>query len=1184
MRRRTITRLGAVGLVVATALSGLTAGPAAAAPATPAADAVATRMVGPLGILGSGTTSYGLTRVDDEMRTSTTAGQPMEALDLADIWSVPKRNEVGPVRGVGDDRDRCLTVDPDDAAPVRMAPCDGTDDQRWFWGDVMSSQGYWHTLVPTKDLGRSIVPLGAETAVGTTLDPIQRRPMIVTTRMVDERALTASARIDLVRREAVITGSATSGATVSAEGETTSASDDGRYTLRVGGLAPGEHTVTVTQSLADGSVVGTTTIEVTMPASDDQARMVGHGVLQLAAGGPGSFAALGLRSDTLGYASHDDQDSALAAAGVLDLPAIGSTGPVRGLGGRAASCLYYVTAYPNNDNVRVATCDPSSATQQWTWVESPTSFGESRYALAPAAHTTRALTVKPGSSYVHVRDLGSARPFDLSSVSEARALTADASLDRASGDVTVSGTGTPDADIAIGERRTTVAADGSWSIILQDLPDGRQTLTVTQTLASGIALDDTTLEVDVERAEEYGPVVALDSPTARLLRGTRTDVSFSVRSERIQADYRGTVTLTAPAGTTFPAQESALAEWRAGDSDEYRASPELQLRDGSVSDDGATLTFAWPATRVGAHEFRYTVAVDTPTDAADRGDLTLDFDYRGTSAAGRFRATGTTPVVLADSYVNATLDNLADGDTFTPGVVRFEGTGTPGARITLTPAVGDPVGADVDADGTWRTSRYLGNGAYTFTLTHVAAGGQNTIENIRLYSDQVAAGPLTVTAPGADDGHDQPGFVTFRGTGTTWSTISITDGTSAAPTTATVQYDGSWTAQRWVGTAPVTFVVTSTRAETANGEVEVGFNQGSTEAEFAVTSHTDGGTFTPGPVTISGTATTGDTVTLTANGLAPLQAQADWKGRWSVDRWLGNGFVTFTVTHTPSVGTPAQQTLRLFSDQGTVGEFVVTSPVDGDRHDQAGFVTFSGTGTTWSTVTVDDGRSAPNTASVQLDGSWSVDRWVGTAPITFTISSSRGGVDNGTATVEFNQADAVGDFTITSHADGDTFTPGPVTIAGTGSTGERVTMTAPGLPALEAVVDRRGDWSVERWLGNGSITFTVANTPVEGEPAEQKLRLYSDQVPAGPLTVLSPSDGETFDAAGFVTFSGTGTTWSQVSITDGTGAAPTTATVAYDGTWTMRRWVDTEPVTLTVTSTRADRVNGTTELTLNSGR
>nr|BFF12929.1 hypothetical protein GCM10025699_42320 [Microbacterium flavescens] len=573
--------------------------------------------------------------------------------------------------------------------------------------------------------------------------------------------------------------------------------------------------------------------------------------------------------------------------------------------------------------------------------------------------------------------------------------------------------------------------------------------------------------------------------------------------------------------------------------------------------------------------------MSTPADAAAGDGRSLELSQSGTSNSGAFRVAGSSPVSVVSAYADVTLDNYADGDAFTPGDVEFTGTGTPGATVTVAPTVGGSVSAEVREDGTWSAVRYLGNAAYTFTVTQVAKNGQNTIENIRLYSDQAAQRDFRVTAPAAGAGHTAAGWVTFSGTGTTWSTVSITDGTDAAPTTATVQYDGYWTARRWVGTATTAFTVTSARADVENGRQTLEFNTGVSGRDFTFDSHTDGGTFTPGTVVFRGAGSTGDRVTMTAPGLSPLEATVDAAGAWSIPRWLGNGQITFTVTHTPVDGDPSERTLRLFSDQATTGPLTVDSPVDGDGHDQQGWVTFRGTGTTWSTVSIADGLSGASTATVQYDGTWSVRRWVGINPVTFTVASERAGVENGRETISFNEGDTVGDFTFDSHADGGTFTPGNVTFRGKASTGDTVTMTAPGLAPLVAEVDRNGDWSLDRWLGNGFITFTVVHTPVTGDPTEQTLRLFSDQVPAGSLTVTSPVDGGIQEEAGFVTFRGTGTTWSQVSITDGTDALPSTATVQYDGSWSVRRWVGTDPVTFTVTSTRAGIDTGSERIRMN---
>jgi hypothetical protein len=1189
MRIRTLKPVGAAALAIATAVSGLAIGPVAAAapplsPATPAGettiDTTSTRTVGKLAIVVSSDAALDLQLDPDAMRTGR-SGTVAQALAAADYWSVPAVGQVGPVRGVGAQADRCMTHSTTYPTYQTMQRCSDAASQNWQWVTTTAVQGHTHALVPSTATSRAVFSRGENAYVHLTTEDPGRHTMALTG-MTAERTLTASARVDPARFEVVITGAATTGATVSAGGASTTAGSNGAYTLRVNGLGGGDHRLTVSQSLPDGTRTGTATVDATIVGPPADARIVGPGVMQLAASGEDSFAALTVRADTLGYDRFDSYAAAAAAADDVELPALGASGPLRGTGSLRGRCIRHDELRPSQDNVFTSPCSSTADDQRWTWVPTTTAFGASRYTLEPVGSVDRGLAPKPGNSYLRIREVSEARPFVLTDSTDARQVTAEAVADARTGDVTLSGTATPHATIVVGEHETEVGADGSWTLVIDDLPGGRRSLTIEQTLTTGTPYDGLTIEVDVPR--DHGTVAPLDSPGVELVRGGEGEVSFRVRSDRIQAGYEGAVTLTAPEGTVFPAQETARADWRVGDSGPYAPSPELLLRNGRVSDDGATLRFDWPVTQVGAHEFRYTVRLLAEVDAVPSAGGALGFVYTGTSAEGTFRASGETSVSVRDSYVDATLESPVDGDTFTPGPVEFRGTGTPGAEITVAPAGGSGVSTEVQGDGTWRVARWLGNGAAIMTVTHVAEGGRNTIENIRLYSDQAADGPLVLTSPAVGAGHDRPGFVTISGTGSTWSRITITDGTDAAPTTATVDYDGSWSTRRWIGTALTPLTVTSTRAGERNGLVERSFNTGTTERDFAVTSHEDGGTFTPGPVTISGTASTGDTVTLTAAGLPALEARADHTGRWAVDRWLGNGFITFTVTHQPRVGAETTQTLRLYSDQGTAGDFVVTTPVDGDRRDTPGFVTFSGRGTTWSTVSIADGRSAPTTASVQLDGSWRVDRWVGIAPTVFTVSSSRGGVENGSTSIEFNQRDAIRDFAVTSHTDGGTFTPGAALFTGTGSTGDTVTLTAAGLPPLEATVDRKGEWSVGRYLGNGAITFTVVHTPVTGQPTTRPLRLFSDQAVSGPLVVTGPASGDGHDSPGFVTFTGTGTTWSTISIGDGTNAAPSTVTVGHGGTWSVRRWIGTDPVTLSVTSSRADIPNGSVTVRYNDGR
>ena len=65
-----------------------------------------------------------------------------------------------------------------------------------------------------------------------------------------------------------------------------------------------------------------------------------------------------------------------------------------------------------------------------------------------------------------------------------------------------------------------------------------------------------------------------------------------------------------------------------------------------------------------------------------------------------------------------------------------------------------------------------------------------------------------------------------------------------------------------------------------------------------MTAPVDGSTFAAGSVvTFTGTATPGaDIAVHLGYGLAPLAAEADGNGNWSVSRWLGNAPYTATIT------------------------------------------------------------------------------------------------------------------------------------------------------------------------------------------------------------------------------------------------------------------------------------------------
>jgi len=707
--------------------------------------------------------------------------------------------------------------------------------------------------------------------------------------------------------------------------------------------------------------------------------------------------AFGVRADpdTMRTGGGGTLAEAQAEADYWSVPAVGQVGPVRGVGDKADRCL--TKASPSNGSVAISSCN-GSAQQDWQWTDTTERQGFSK-ALSPSTATARAIAPRGAGTYVHVVDGASyKRPMALDgSMRPEREITASADVDTMERSAVVSGVASTGSTVSIGDESVVVGDTGEYTLTLSGLEVGVTSLVVTQTLPNDEVHGTATLDVEVPAAS--GEFTAVELPSIEIPRGRDDVVTAQVETTAELTSMDSTVTFTAPAGTTFASADDRPVAYLLPGARDWRESAYLRLTGGSSSADATSLTYDADTTSDGfrlpaGSRLRFEAVVRTPFGVADQGSL--DLLHSGTANSGAFHVFGRSAVSFVDRYRDGTLDDVADGDRFTPGEVEFTGTGFPGATVTITPASGGPVSTEVRPDGTWRAVRYLGNGAYTLSVSHVSSEGENTIEGIRLFSDAVVEGDFTLESPSDGDGHAAQGWVTFSGTGTTWSRVSIADDSAIAPTTATVQYDGSWTARRWVGTEPTSFTVTSSRADVENGSETVAFNTGVTGRPFTIGSHSDGGTFTPGAITFSGTGSTGDTVTLTAPGLAPLEARVDLTGRWSIQRWLGNGSIAFTVTHTTTGGESTEQQLRLYSDQVPQGELVVSDPVDGDDHAQAGWVTFTGTGTTWSRISIDDGTGTPpSVATVQYDGSWTVRRWVEAGPVTVTVTSTRADVDNG---------------------------------------------------------------------------------------------------------------------------------------------------------------------------------------------
>jgi hypothetical protein len=724
-------RLGAAALAAATIASGLGfATPATASPTTTGTTPVTatgttpvtlegdevTRLVGPLAILDDANTIYGMSLDADTLRTKTAKPLP-EAVAESDWFSVPALNATGPVRGVGDKADWC--VEHSESQNILVGSCNGASNQDWTWAKVASIRGFDLTLSPANN-DRGLQPRGAGTWVRTMNLAELQRP-VTASNLVTGRSVTAEVTVDWASRTATITGVATSGSTVSAEGATPVTADEttGAYTLTVPGLAFGDNEITVTQTLPNGVAYGETTVTATLEQTE---RRVGP--LALIESAETAYG-LSMDSDALRTKSATTIAQALVDSDYLSVPTPGQVGPVTGVGEKADRCL----TWGAGTDLGAGTCTGAN-NQKFTWVTVPTLQGATQ-GLAPADGSNRAVRARGEGTYANLRTGDSRRPMVLTTLADSRDLTADVTVDRTSQTATITGVATANAIVSAPGAQPVLAnaTTGAYTLTVPGLAVGDNEITVTQTLPNGTPYGDTVVTATIT-----SDITPVEVPNVDLVRGATTDVTFVVSNSAAQQSFAPTATLTAPEGTTFAPTTNIKGQYRLNGSETWQDSNGLTLNQITLSDDRTTMTATAPASTVGGNaQFRYAVPVVTPTNAA-AGQGGMGYTYEGTSAVGPFRAVGIAPTTIAPAtelaVTNPNAEQIAAG--YTPNTsYTFEGTGNTGSTITIQNAKGIEFATVPVEDGTWEWTRN-NMGTYTWILDFIQDKGTPTEKTVRM--------------------------------------------------------------------------------------------------------------------------------------------------------------------------------------------------------------------------------------------------------------------------------------------------------------------------------------------------------------------------------------------------------------------------------------------------------------------
>ena len=356
--------------------------------------------------------------------------------------------------------------------------------------------------------------------------------------------------------------------------------------------------------------------------------------------------------------------------------------------------------------------------------------------------------------------------------------------------VHLSGTATAGADIRYRGQQIATASvgdPGTWQADVYGLAPGENTLVVEQWV-NGQYRDQTTVTVTFPEDTKPGQIIG-DSGSARLPRGTTTDVSVSYTAKSAFTTPTGTLSLEAPEGTTFaPGQDQQRGEYR--DSSGWHAFGGDSIIGGERSADGSRYDYRladrnWAVAK--DQQFRFTVRVVTPVDVAT------------TSSELTGRLTG--------SFTGATFDTTARTTTTVVGApftaaVHFEDDVTEPVTIS-----GDGVaGATVTIRGAWVAvppARVSKEGGWTITLPAPDEGGKKTVTAVQTIDQQDAGSEqvevdygqaVSITSP-VDDFPISPIWDTVRVSGRAEpnARVSLGEGAdTAAHGTVTAGADGRW--------------------------------------------------------------------------------------------------------------------------------------------------------------------------------------------------------------------------------------------------------------------------------------------------------------------------------------------------------------------------------------------------------
>ncbi|KRM54418.1 hypothetical protein FC18_GL000220 [Lacticaseibacillus sharpeae JCM 1186 = DSM 20505] len=487
---------------------------------------------------------------------------------------------------------------------------------------------------------------------------------------------------------------------------------------------------------------------------------------------------------------------------------------------------------------------------------------------------------------------------------------------------------------------------------------------------------------------------------------------------------------------------------------------------------------------------------------------------------------------------------VVDKVTPTEDGTTVEGTGEPGATITVTPEDGDPVSAKVDPDGKFKVSVPEGVWQPGETADITAKGNGDPSAPVQ----EIA--PLH--APEVEVGTPVDGNVPVSGTAAPGAEVTVTP-TNGDPVTTTADDNGHFEAQVPLTDAPegsdidVTQDLPNTDPSPA-GSGQVPYHTPDKPTIAATAPDTDGN------VAVTGKGEPNASITLTTDNGKEYTGTTDDNGDYTInipatDAPAGSDITAIQTAHGID-SKPSKDTVP-YAKPGKLTDVTVT-PTEGGT-------TISGKGEPGNTATITPENGDPITVPIDKDGNFRTQVPEGvlkpgeTADVT---QNGKGGAgDPTTVTAPLHEP---------SVTVGEPTTDGNVPVSGEAEPGAEVTITPANGDPVTTTADDNGHYETEVPLTDApegtdlGVTQDLPNT----DPSGTTTATVPFHTPAAPtVDPAAPTDD------GNVKVTGTGEPGATVTVVPENGTA-VSAPVLDDGTYTLNIPETAAPEGSTLTATQ----------------